>query len=139
MDLSILQAILPDAAAFLHVQPATLLFYLAFIVTSSNIATRVIPDDATGWRHNVRVVAAIVGMYVPNRVSSGITVNDVAKRVIGAEVDKPTSDAIQDAAAQPDALIPEVVDQPSEPPAPVVPAFPRFNPNIANGEAQPGE
>lgn len=122
MDLSLLQQFIPNIAAWLHLAPATLLFYIGLIATIANVTTRLIPDDSTGWKHTVRSIAAVIGIYVPNRVSAGITVSDVAKQVLGQQDDKQTSEAIQDLAGQDQALIPQTVE--NQPDKPVVAAFP---------------
>lgn len=114
MDLSIIQAINPDVAGMLNVDPATLLLYIGIICTGCNIVGRLIPDDKTGPLGVVRDVCKVLGVYAPNRVATGVTVNDVARSII-AEA-KPE---VIELAEQADTLIPEVLDS-----KPVVPAFP---------------
>jgi hypothetical protein len=86
IDLSWIQHYIPNIAAWLGLDPATVLLLLTILVTVCNLAARLIPDTATGWLGGIRKVAKIVGMFVPNRVASGITVNDVAKAVVANKV-----------------------------------------------------
>lgn len=123
MDLSGLQDLIPDVAGWLNVEPSTLLFYLALIGTTANIVSRLIPDDQPGWLGTVRRIATVIGLYVPNRVTSGVTVTDVAKAIV-AKGEHEVVTKIQEAAAQPGALIPEVVDATVGEVEKVIPAFP---------------
>ena len=67
------------AAAALGISPVTLIMMIPLIVGLSNVITRLIPDDATGILKVVRILTKIIGIYAANRVTSGISVNDVAK------------------------------------------------------------
>jgi hypothetical protein len=77
-DLNILNLV-PDLSKLTGVPQGTLLLAIIVIMKAANIGARVIPDDATGWEGTLRKVCAIVGAYVPTRITSGVTVNDVAK------------------------------------------------------------
>lgn len=121
MDLSVLQDILPDLAGYLNLDPATVLLYIGIICTGCNIVGRLIPDDATGVVGQVRDIVKMIGFYAPNRVSRGVTVNDVVNQVIGAG----DSNRVVEMAKDDDALVPEVVEDRK-----IVPAFPgRAGPN----------
>lgn len=124
MDLSVLQDLIPDVAGWLNIDPATLLLYLGVIATACNVIGRLIPDDQTGWLGKVRDVAKFIGVYTPNRVASGVSVNDVARAVVGIDQSPKVDQAIVEAATQPEALIPEVANVVVPPP--VTPAFPGF-------------
>lgn len=129
MDLSFLQSLVPDLAGFFHLQPATLLLYLVVISTICNIVGRKIPDSATGYLGVIREVCKIIGLYAANKVAPGVTVSDVAKRVLGdTSVSLETSEAIAELAGDPTSLIPEVVD------AAAVKAFPRLQPRADDGK-----
>lgn len=59
-------------------QPSTLVLLLFLVTTAANVGARLIPNDATGALGVLRKVCSIVGVYVSSRVTSGVTVNDVA-------------------------------------------------------------
>lgn len=138
MDLSLLQQLVPDLAGWLHLPPSTLLLYIILIGTGSNIVSRVIPDDVTGFWGGVRRLATVLGAYVPNRITSGVTTNDVVRQIV-----TPASNQAIQAAEQPGTLIHEVVDDMAN--KPVVPAFPglasapRDVESEGNMGRQPGE
>jgi len=104
MNLSGLEDLIPDVAAFLHVTPATALLLLGFVVSLCNLTGRLIPDEATGWKGLVRKVCKLVGLYASNRVASGVSVNDVTKVLIESKLPirddsgKFTSQTVVDAA-----------------------------------------
>lgn len=122
MDLSILQSLTPNVAAFFHLAPETLLAWLIFMATLANIIGRLIPDDKTGPLGAIRETCKILGLYVGNRVTSGVTVNDVAKSIV-----KPADPVVEELASASDTLIPDVVEQ-------VVPAFPGLPPRGPDGK-----
>lgn len=103
MDLSALEMLIPDIAGWLNIQPSTLLLYLIILSTGANVISRIIPDDVTGFWGQVRRVCTIIGAYTPNRVTRGITVNDVARSIVTTAADE-----VIDAAVESDTLIPEV-------------------------------
>jgi hypothetical protein len=83
MDLSIIESFIPDVAAWLNVQPSTLLLLWALLATGCNVASRLIPADSTGWLRHVRVVTGIIGVYVPSRITAGgITTEHAAAAII---------------------------------------------------------
>lgn len=65
--------------ALFGVQPSTLLLYIGLITFAANTTARMIPSDATGWLKTVRQVCSVIGAYVSSRVTSGVTIEDVAK------------------------------------------------------------
>lgn len=73
---------IPPIAQMLGVEPATVLLMLGIVVAVANLLGRVIPDDAGGWLGMVRKASKLLGLFVPNRVTSGISVNDTAKAVV---------------------------------------------------------
>lgn len=113
MDLSQLQALIPNLAGFLHVEPASLLLFISLLVAGCNVAGRMIPDDARGPLGVVRSICKLVGLYTANRVATGITVNDITRSVI-SKADPEVVALAEDA----DSLIQQVTD------SPVVKAFP---------------
>lgn len=81
MDLSFVEAMIPNVAAMLGIDPATALLILGVVVSVCNLLGRLIPDEATGWLGLVRKVCKFVGLYASNRVTKDATVNDVAAQV----------------------------------------------------------
>jgi hypothetical protein len=55
--------------------------FVILLVTSKvcNLVARLIPEDATGFKAIIRKVCKVVGLYVSSRVSSGVSVQDVAQ------------------------------------------------------------
>lgn len=51
-----------------------------------NFLYRLIPDDSTGFLGIVKPILRVIGLYASNRISSGITVNDVVKDAISERV-----------------------------------------------------
>ena len=98
-------SILPDIAARLHIAPATLLFWLVTLNVAARAVARRIPDDATGFWGFVRQSAKILGVEVSSRVTSGVTVADVAKASLET---RPITDKVEAATGA-------VVDAPKEP------------------------
>lgn len=75
--------ILNYLAGALGVDSTTFLLILAVVVAVCNLVGRLIPDDATGALGVFRKVAKVVGLYVSNRVTDGVSVNDTARVVAG--------------------------------------------------------
>lgn len=48
-------------------------------VLAARLVARFIPDDKTGFLGLVRKVSRVVGLDLSNRISSGVSQNDVAK------------------------------------------------------------
>lgn len=70
---------IPHVAQWLGVEPSTVLLIIGVTVALSNLAGRLIPDDKVGVLGVIRTVAKFVGLYASNRISSGLTVNAVAR------------------------------------------------------------
>lgn len=81
-DLSGIEHYIPNVAAMLGVEPATVLLFVGLTVALANLAGRLIPDDATGWLAGVRKVCKFIGLYASNRIASGLTVNEIAKTTL---------------------------------------------------------
>lgn len=73
--------ILNYLAGVLGVDTPTFLLILGVVIAVSNLIGRLIPDDATGPLGFVRKVAKVLGLYLSNRVSGSISVNDTARTV----------------------------------------------------------
>jgi len=73
---------IPVIAASLGVDPSVLIALLPTLVFLFNLLYRSIPDDATGFKGIVRNIAKVLGLYMSNKVASGITVNTIAKAVV---------------------------------------------------------
>lgn len=77
-----LEDLVPHVAQWLGIQPSTALFFLMVIVSGSNVVSRLIPEDATGFLHFVRVVTKFIGLHVTNRVTGNLTLNDAATLIL---------------------------------------------------------
>lgn len=100
---------IPQLANQFGIAPSQLIFYIGFVTFASNMAARLIPQDATGKLGAVRKVCAIVGAYVPSRVTGNISVTDVAKAIVTNRVEDVKQEVIE-AASDPAALIPQVAE-----------------------------
>jgi hypothetical protein len=79
-----MDSLLNFLSGVLGVDPATFLLILGVIVSVCNLAGRLIPDDAVGSLGVARKVLKVLGLYLSNRVASGVSVNDTARAVAGA-------------------------------------------------------
>jgi hypothetical protein len=61
---------------------AHVIVLLVTISLVSQVIGRLIPDDATGLLGVIRQISKVLGLYVSNRVSSGVSVNDVTRSVV---------------------------------------------------------
>lgn len=86
MDLSGIEHLIPNLAAFFNVDPATILLIVTIFVALCNLAGRIIPDDATGVLGTVRKVCKLIGLYASNRVTKGVSVNSVANVLLDSKV-----------------------------------------------------
>lgn len=82
VNLSGIEHYIPNVAAFLGVDPATALFLVTVIVVVSNLISKFIPDDKTGVLGVIRKITTFVGIAASNRISSGLTVNEIAKTTV---------------------------------------------------------
>ena len=82
VDLSGIEHYIPNVAAFLGVDPATALFLVTVVVVVSNLVSKFIPDDKTGPLGFIRKIATFVGIAASNRISAGLTVNEVVKSTV---------------------------------------------------------
>lgn len=104
---------IPQIAEHIGIAPSQLTFYLILVSALCNMASRLIPDDTPGILGAVRKITTVIGMYVPNRITGGVTTADVAKAVVTDRVDEikqTVSEALPDEAE-------EFVEK-------VIPAFP---------------
>lgn len=111
--------LIPQLAEWFGVSPSSFVAAMGVFIAVSNILSRLIPDDAVGVLGYARRFFSIAGLYVSNRVTSGVTVNAIATSLV-AEAPK----EIVEAAAQTDTLIPASLEEATAPP--VTPAFPGF-------------
>lgn len=70
-------------AVALGINPALLAVAIPIAIVLFNLLGRAIPDDAVGFLGLVRRVAKVLGLYLSNRVASGVSVNNVAKVAAG--------------------------------------------------------
>lgn len=73
---------IPEIAKHLGIAPSTLVFWIVVVNVASRAISRRIPDDAVGFWGGVRQLTAILGAEVASRVTSGVTVKDVAKQAM---------------------------------------------------------
>lgn len=78
-----MEQLILSAAAALGLGPDALLFLTLLVVLSARAIGNWIPDDATGLLGLLRKMAKLIGFYVGNRVTSGVSVNDVARTFVG--------------------------------------------------------
>lgn len=118
-----IENIIPPLAAALGVNPVTALAVMLVVGAIANLTGRLIPDDKKGILGLLRGAAKIVGLYSPNRITAGISVNDVARSVIGAQNESLAEQHLVELAAEAGSLIPEVDEYLNKMDA-VVPPFP---------------
>lgn len=51
----------------------------SMLVLGCRLIARVIPDDKTGFLGLIRKVSRVVGLDLSNRITSGVSINDVSK------------------------------------------------------------
>lgn len=76
----------PIIAGWLHMQPSALLADLIVISMLANAISRLIPNDATGWRGVVRSIAGFIGVNISSRVTKGVTIADTSAAVVATPV-----------------------------------------------------
>lgn len=104
-----MENLIPIVAAKLGMAPSALLFYIGLMLMVARLVSRLIPDDATGWQGVVHKIARFLAVDVSNRITSGVSQTDIARKVIGTQVSAAADAQIQDLAAEADSLIPEVI------------------------------
>jgi len=72
-------------ASYLGINPALVPLILMVIVAIANLIGKSIPASAVGWKGYVRKIALVIGLYVPQRITPGVTTKNVAS-AIAAEV-----------------------------------------------------
>jgi hypothetical protein len=73
---------IPMIAAHLNLAPATLVFLIFCINQFAKIGGRLIPNDATGVWAIARKLCGIIGADPSSRVTSGVSVQDVAQQAL---------------------------------------------------------
>lgn len=87
----------PELAKFLHLQPSTLVLFIVVLNIACRAITRAIPDDAVGWLGAVRRATAVIAAEVDAKVTSGVTVKDVARASLATP---PITDKVADATGE---------------------------------------
>lgn len=126
IDLSFLEDWIPNLAALINVEPATVVFYVGLICMAANMIGRLIPDDAVGVKGVIRDVAKFIGAYTQNRVTTGVKTGDVIKGIVESRVERKQEGKLQTLELE-DVVPAPVAEQLEEelPPTPTpVPAFP---------------
>jgi hypothetical protein len=73
---------IPMIAEHVGLSPSTLVFLFFCINQGAKAAGRVIPNDATGWLATLRTICGFLGADPSSRVTSGVSVEDVAKQAL---------------------------------------------------------
>lgn len=115
--------LIPDIARLIGIDESDLLLYIGMLVAACNVASRLIPDNATGPLFYLRKVTKFIGVHVQNRVSPGVKTSDVIRAVVGTQPEGQIEARIKEMASESGSLIPEVIETP---PAPVLTPFERF-------------
>lgn len=87
MDLSGIERFIPNVAAWLHIDPTTVVFLVGIFMALCNVVGRRIPDDRKGIVGLIRDVAKFIGAYSANKITSNVTTVDVAKGIIESRLD----------------------------------------------------
>jgi hypothetical protein len=74
-----ISALAPDIAKLFGIAPSTLVLLFLIVTMAARALARSIPDDAVGGWAVLRKLAAIIGAEVASKVTSGVTVSDVAR------------------------------------------------------------
>lgn len=89
----------------LGIDPLFLAGLVPFAILFFNLLGRAIPDDAVGVLGFIRKVAKVLGLYLSNRVSSGVSINKVVQVAAGIKpIDEVPALAEKLADAEPPAL-----------------------------------
>lgn len=102
--------ILDQIFGWLGLDGSSALALILLISMISNLLYRLIPDDAEGFLGQIKPILRVVGLYASNRISHGVTVNDVAKEAINAQTGAITRKT-EEVAQRVDERIEDVVDQ----------------------------
>jgi hypothetical protein len=81
-----MEQIVLSIATALGIEPESLAMITLVVVLAARALGNRIPDDATGFPGIVRKVAKVVGVYVPNRITSGANVNDIARAELNSRL-----------------------------------------------------
>lgn len=68
-----------EVATVLGIPPAAIPIILGVIYLSAKAISRLIPDNATGWKGTLRNVAGVISVDISSRIAPGITIASVAK------------------------------------------------------------
>lgn len=101
---------LAGLADWLGIRPISLLALTLLAMGLFNLAGRLIPDNATGWLGVVRKACKILGIFIQNRVLSGVSVGELALHAAGTAK---RADAIATVAAEAQGI--EILSPPPPP------------------------
>lgn len=74
--------IVSNVAGSLGLAPATMAILMIVILMACDKIAKAIPDDSTGWRKMVKLIARIIAVDVSNKLTAGTSIRDVAKIVL---------------------------------------------------------
>ena len=89
---------IPYVAKCVGIAPGTLLFLMFATNQAAKVIGRRIPNDATGFWANLRMICVIIGADPSSVVTSGVTVQDVAAQ---AATTQPVKAKVEAATGQP--------------------------------------
>lgn len=117
-------------AKMVGVTPLTIVGFVPILVMLANFISKLIPDDATGWRAVVRKIAGFIGLAYANRVTSSLTTADVATMFLRTKGIPVGAEKIDEVATKVEALgVPSETVLTPEPPQPA----PSPNPKLFAG------
>lgn len=76
-----INSILPFIATRLGLNPETLVALIGIIIAVANLLGKTIPSSATGFLGVVRKICLVIGLYVPQQVTSNVSVKNVSEAV----------------------------------------------------------
>ena len=74
--------LVPLVASHFGLAPSTLLLFIAMVHLAAKFGSRIIPNDATGFWAVLRNACAVLGVDPSSRITSGVTVQDVAAQAL---------------------------------------------------------
>lgn len=110
--------LIDKAAQALGLDSTGLIVALVVVSMVSQLVTRLIPDDATGWKGTVRKITSVIGLYASSRVTKGITIRDVVKDVAKIESIPQVSDRVDERVEDAVDVLELQADQRFKPPFP---------------------
>lgn len=74
--------IVNSIASTLGLTPATMAVLMIILLMAADKIAKAIPDDSTGWRRLVKLVARVIAVDISNKLTSAASIRDVATAVL---------------------------------------------------------